>query len=192
MSKLKIFIGSLVCVLLLAGCGGNKEAKLLSAVWRSDVSAVRKLIKSGADVNVNTGKGNTPLMLAVTQGNSEIMRMLLEAGADANAKDSYGAPILKWAISWSPLTKPHADENAVRLLLEFGADVNATDKDKVTPLMIAALLGRTEVVRLLIEAGADVNAKDRGNGTALQRGKAMSRGGANSEIVRMLRQAGAK
>ena len=53
------------------------------------------------------------------------------------------------------------------MLLQHGADVHAQDKEKWTPLHIAAGNGHTEVVELLLEKGADINAKDEYGGTPL-------------------------
>src|SRR4030042_6269818 len=52
----------------------------------------------------------------------------------------------------------------VRFLLPLGADVNAKDPyASMTPLMMAAYDGYTEIAKLLIEKGAEVNAKGGGD-----------------------------
>ena len=52
------------------------------------------------------------------------------------------------------------DIQKVRFLLPLGADVNAKDPyANMTPLMMAAYDGYTEIAKLLIEKGAEVNAK---------------------------------
>jgi ankyrin repeat protein len=52
------------------------------------------------------------------------------------------------------------DIQKVRYLIPMGADVNARDPyASMSPLMMAAYDGYTEIARLLIEKGADVNAK---------------------------------
>ena len=43
----------------------------------------------------------------------------------------------------------------VKLLLKEGADVNVVNHIDLTPLMIAAWRGHTEVLKLLLEAGAN-------------------------------------
>ena len=47
-----------------------------------------------------------------------------------------------------------------RELIDAGADVNNANKRGVTPLLVAAGAGRTEIVRMLIAAGANVHARD--------------------------------
>jgi ankyrin repeat protein len=52
------------------------------------------------------------------------------------------------------------DIQKVRYLIPIGADVNAKDPyASMTPLMMAAYDGYTEIAKLLIEKGAEVNAK---------------------------------
>jgi hypothetical protein len=67
--------------------------------------------------------------------------------------------------------------------IKSGGDANAVKSDGVTPLMLAAYFGRTDVMKLLIDAGADVNLKDNiSSETALM--MASSRG--RVEAVRLL------
>jgi uncharacterized protein len=76
----------------------------------------------------------------------------------------------------------------VRGLLRNGVDLNTRGADGLTPLMIAAGKGNTELVRLLIDAGADVYTTDSAaGGTALH--KAVQ--GGDLETVRVLVEAGA-
>jgi ankyrin repeat protein len=58
-----------------------------------------------------------------------------------------------------------ANENleAVRLLLDLGLDPNGANNEGRTPLMGAALKGRSDVVRLLVERGARLETRDRGS-----------------------------
>ncbi len=61
------------------------------------------------------------------------------------------------------------DAAAVRRLAA-GEALQAADEEGVTPLMVAAGLGRREVVSALLAAGAEVNAADRRGFTALFHG----------------------
>jgi ankyrin repeat protein len=51
------------------------------------------------------------------------------------------------------------DLETVKRLIGKGADVNAPDEDGMTPLHIAAVVGRKDVAELLIENGADIHAR---------------------------------
>jgi ankyrin repeat protein len=53
---------------------------------------------------------------------------------------------------------------AAKLLLDRGATVDAADGEGVTPLVLAAYRGHTDVVKLLLERGAFVNAQEKRNG----------------------------
>jgi ankyrin repeat protein len=58
---------------------------LQSAIGLSDVAAVRRLLKEGADLEHPDDDGCTPLFYAVLVGEPSVLRVLLEAGADPNA-----------------------------------------------------------------------------------------------------------
>jgi ankyrin repeat protein len=55
------------------------------------------------------------------------------------------------------LIKNH-DLHGIRQLVEAGADVNIRNPGGWTPLMAAALKGRTPIVKYLVSAGADIAA----------------------------------
>ena len=56
---------------------------------------------------------------------------------------------------------------AVKQHLAKGLDINAKNKDGVTALQIATLLGQYEIAELLVQKGADVNTKANDGTTAL-------------------------
>lgn len=57
---------------------------------KRDVNQVRKLIKSGCDVNVQVEEDYTPLIAAAIVGSLEIVKLLVELGADVNMITKYG------------------------------------------------------------------------------------------------------
>ena len=84
----------------------------------------------------------------------EMTRQLLEHGLDPNLPDWQRRTPLHDLCKGHRHIRQAAE--LVRMFLEFGADVNAIDeKDRSTPLGIAAREGRTELVELLLKAGAD-------------------------------------
>lgn len=93
---------------------------------RSD-SVARDLLKAGANPNMPTATGVTPLMLAAEKDTGSVLRLLLDNGADPKAADSTGRTALMHAIS-----KDNAD--AVDQLLARGASVNARDRKGTTAL----------------------------------------------------------
>jgi len=83
----------------------------------------------------------------------------------------------------------------VRKLLQAGVDANTKAKEGMSVLMMAAAYGYVDVVRLLIQHGADVNYRHINCGvcssvplSALD----LAKENGHNEIVRMLREAGAR
>jgi ankyrin repeat protein len=130
---------------------GDGMTALHWAAYHDDVALVEALLSHGANANVATRYGITPLGLAVENGNPRMTASLLAAGADPNL-DNGGQTALHIAA------RTNATQ-AGRLLLAKGAAVDArTDWQSVTPLMVAASAGASAMVEVLISAGGDVNA----------------------------------
>ena len=96
-------IVALLPVVLIAQTDGDR---LIEAVQIGDIDLARELLAKGADVNVKTRYGATPLFFACDKGNVELTKLLLEKGADVNVVDTfYGATPTTWVLfsaSWSP------------------------------------------------------------------------------------------
>jgi ankyrin repeat protein len=134
---------------------------LVEAVKQGDVSAVRALIKSGADVRAPEGDGATALHWAAYRDSIELVRLLLDAGASAQAANDLGVTPLHLAAA-------NGNAAAIKLLLDKRANVNAAATSGVTPLMEAVRAGHVDAVRLLLASGANVNAHETARGqTAL-------------------------
>ena len=155
-------------VRLLLECGGDINAKLAdgrtlvyqAASLGDGLPLLRLLLEKGAQPDVKTLAGMTPLMAAAGHGKVEAMRLLIEKGAVVNAKNSAGATaLIAAAAAGSP--------EAVRLLLEKGADPNVVTKRSQTALAAAATTGVEATVKLLLERGAKVDVEDERGYTAL-------------------------
>lgn len=79
------------------------------------------------------------------------------------------------------------DIDTVRRLLELGADISMPDAHGITPLMLAAENGYTEIVELLVSSHAQINAMAKDNSTAISRATKT----ANHEIMQLLLDNGA-
>lgn len=80
------------------------------------------------------------------------------------------------------------DLDAIKQHIEAGSDLNAKEPAVgSSPLISAAVFGKTEIARALIEAGADVNLKNNEGSTALHSAAFLCR----LEIVEMLLENGA-
>lgn len=166
------------------------------AVIDCEWTAVKELIKRGADVNaVNPVNALTPLDSAIRFSCLKVVEMLLEAGAIPDLKTSsfhsvglYGekgaleiAKILhRWganihSVSYEDRTPLHdaAEANSlemVELLLELGANPNLVDFNKRTPLIDSVCFNRSGsigVIEALVAAGTNLKHKDQKGLTAL-------------------------
>ncbi|HYP09421.1 MAG TPA: ankyrin repeat domain-containing protein, partial [Bryobacteraceae bacterium] len=140
-------------LLLEAGAHVNSQNKFQATalIWADgDAVKSRLLIEHGADVNVRTQQGRTPLMAAAKRnGNADLVRLLLEKGADV--KSPGDTTLIPAAQS--------GDVEIIRLLIQAGANVNCTgSRMGDTPLMYAAASENVEATRLLLTKGANPNA----------------------------------
>jgi ankyrin repeat protein len=176
-------------------------AQLLNAIHKDDVDLVKKLIKSGINVNHKDSETKqTALMEASKNGRLEIVKLLIESGAKVNVKNKEGLTPLQYIID-EECSKISIRENIrvgiVEELINAGADIDLKivrypllppPRKVITPLMIASENGYLRIVKRLIDAGADVNAQYDGSNTALLYAII---GGGHIEIVRELIKAGA-
>mgnify|MGYP000140192512 CR=1 FL=1 len=111
---------------------------------------------------------------------------IIERGADVNAQDSIqdSAFLLAGARGYTEI---------VRATLAAGADLKSTNRYGGTALIPAAHHGHVEVVRELLQTRIAVDHVNRLGWTALLEAVILGDGGpAHSEIVRLLRAAGAR
>ena len=91
------------------------QVDLFGAVAAGAASAVRALVKRGADPGEANGGGMTALMLASLRGHEETVRTLVELGADPAQAGRFGMTALMAASN-----KGH--EATVRTLVDLGAE----------------------------------------------------------------------
>lgn len=134
----------------------------LAAVRACGPALISVLTGAGADPNLRSDEGRTPLHDAVAANSGpDVIVALLEAGADVNARAEAGRTPLHEAAKY-------AAPDVVAVLLDRGADVNARSEDGATPLHGAASHGPSAaVVELLVQAGADLQASGLGGRTPL-------------------------
>src|SRR5688572_743942 len=153
----RVLKASAACLLgaiaLVAVATASGDGPLAKAVKAGDLSAVRTLVKSGTDVNSQSGDGSAPLLWAVHHANLEIARVLLGAGAKADTANDFGV---------TPLLHASRTGNAamVDVLLRAGASPTLAHPEGETPLLAAARSGSVETARLLLARGVDVNAAE--------------------------------
>uniref|UniRef100_A0A158P6R0 ANK_REP_REGION domain-containing protein n=1 Tax=Angiostrongylus cantonensis TaxID=6313 RepID=A0A158P6R0_ANGCA len=158
------------------------ESLLIVAARSNNVQAVRTLAVDAEVIDETDNEGWSALLNAAHKGHTEVAKILLENGAAVDLPDLMGWSPLMWAVY-----KCHAE--VVDLLLNYGAHVNLIDEeDGLTPLIVAAGRGFTDIVEKLLAADAQVNACDKFGSTALI--WAARKG--HLPIVQMLLNAGAE
>jgi ankyrin repeat protein len=120
---------------------GDGATPLMRAAKQADVAVMQLLLDGGADVNLATGKGMTPLMFAASRPGGS--RGVTTPGVEQDAV------------------------KAVTLCLERGAQIDAADETGQTALHLAAALAGEDVVRRLAAKGANLSVKDRQGRTPL-------------------------
>ncbi|CAL1126821.1 unnamed protein product [Cladocopium goreaui] len=60
------------------------------AVRADKVKAAKALIEGGADMNIPSKSGRTPLMSAASNGIADMVKLLLDSGADPKVKNEGG------------------------------------------------------------------------------------------------------
>lgn len=148
-------------LLLLTACRMGPSSPAADAASRHDFAAIQAMLANGLDLNQHDGTGYTPLIAAARAGDAEMLRFLVERGADPNLSDQ--------AVSgWSPLLHAvHVHQlGSVAALIDAGADPNRLSGDGITPLMMAAGYGHTDMVQLLLRRGANPRIADRHGATA--------------------------
>ena len=137
--------------------GGHiEQPPLLAAILANDELAVAALIAAGADVNLVTEDGETPLASAVWRGSKPMVDRLLKA--DSNVNLAVNAATGK-RIGTALLSAAYeSDAEMATLLINRGADPTARADTGWTPLAIA--LGKpygTELVKVMLKGSVDVN-----------------------------------
>lgn len=158
----------------------------------ADIDLIKRLIKSGCNVDAKNEHGDTPLHKAIFYRYTNVANLLIQAGANINAQDDRGWTPLHAAVFTSRYTTLDA-------LIKAGANLNIKDdaidlihlstsnRRGLTPLAFAALYNRPISLRHLLNAGADISVKDYEGMTPLHLGSA-----ANSpRVVELLLRAGA-
>ena len=109
------------------------QTPFLRAALSADLDAMQLLLEHGADPNLATLAGTTPLMAA--------------AGVN-------------WVVAQTFTVSAAASLEAVKLCLQLGADVNATNSMGLTALLGAVNRGANHIVRYLAEQGARLDVID--------------------------------
>ena len=109
------------------------QTPLQRAALAGDVAVMRLLIEKGADPNLKSRAGVTPLMAAAGLG---------------------------WVLNQTYTESDESLLEAVKLCVEKGVDVNAATSTGVTAVHAAANRGLNSIIEFLAQHGAKLDAKD--------------------------------
>lgn len=132
-------------------------AKELEKRREIKVEVGKLLIKAGANVNVDDGRGATPLYNSAA-GKSDLLLLLVEHGARVNSKTGI---YIDGPGDKTPLHLAIHSPNNLAILIHEGAELNAIDTAENTALHRAVQADELASVKLLLEAGADRNIKNK-------------------------------
>lgn len=114
--------------------GTYGTSPLFDATKQKNYTLMHSLLKNGANPNMRTFGGTTPLHEVARQdekaSTSQMLNLLVEAGADVNAVDHSG-----WGALYNAVHNDRAD--MVRSLLKLKANPNTADDSGKTPLYVA-------------------------------------------------------
>ena len=144
----------IILVFFVVFAGAPNEAPIADAAQNNDISAVRELLRQGADPNAAQTDGLTALHWSALNNDIEIVDILLFAGANPSSTSRLGG--------YTPLHMAsragHSD--IAGKLLEAGADPNRLTSTGVTSMHFAAESNSSELIQVLVAAGGDINSLD--------------------------------
>ncbi|CAL1537866.1 unnamed protein product, partial [Lymnaea stagnalis] len=128
------------------------KTALHHAIERGMSENLRILIDSGADVNLITKDGLSPIHQCMKYSmHGQGLTMLLDNGADVNMEDEAGNNVLMAALHIGCST------GLIERLITARADVNHRNKEGLTPLMLVSQRSpNLEIYKILLEAHADI------------------------------------
>lgn len=157
---------------------------IIEAARRGSLKAVKSLISSGIDPNVQNTRGNTALRAATSKHATNVVQFLLRSGADPNMQTELDTPLdiaiyrgytdivmdlvnVGTNVPSNILLQASTMNPDIIKFLSTIVSVDAKDVLGRTPLMYASFSGKLNIVEILVYAGANVNARDIRGNTAL-------------------------
>ncbi len=134
---------------------------LLNGYILSDAEYVQRIIRYGADVNIQGPFAWTPLLQATFDKKYDIrtIRLLIEAGADIDAQNKDGYAPLHHAAEY-------CGKDVLEVFIAAGVQLDIQNRLGWTPLHVASYYRNVDYVEMLIAAGASIGIVNTKNQTA--------------------------
>lgn len=134
---------------------------LMLAAARGDLSLMRTLIQSGADLHAKDTRGADCMLVAVENNQGLALLCLYWSGCDWNSVDDNRCGIAHWAGYYDAW-------RVMELIVSLGLDLQGRDSKGFTPLHRAALTDSTRTASSLLHAQIDPSICDSSGCTAYQ------------------------
>ncbi len=154
---------------------------LIQTIEARCLDCVQQLLTAGADPNLPTSRGESPLLVALKYGESAIADILIKQGAKLDAVDQQGNSLFTYALERGDddLALRAMPENIDALwfdeaVLERGAlddwevespshkELNDPYRGRYNALHLAAIYGRVTIIDALLERGMSLDIRAKG------------------------------
>ncbi|XP_028033887.1 transient receptor potential cation channel subfamily A member 1 [Bombyx mandarina] len=131
---------------------------LHSAVHGGDIKAVELCLRSGAKISTQQHDLSTPVHLACAQGALDIVKLMFTMQPKEKHACLTSCDVQKMTPIHCAAMFDHPE--IVNYLINEGSDINPLDKERRSPLLLAASRAGWRTVHTLIRLGADIQLKD--------------------------------
>ena len=165
----------------------DKTFQVSAMSWSAlhgQAEVVQLLIENGAEVNIKSGDGATPLHSAAFLGRADVAKLLLGNGADIKARNNDGAtPVDVLYVDWETtafigglvgvntgkeeIAAMKTGRNEVAKLFGIEGTFDDADTTPAQNLSAAAFTGDVAAMERALVGGADPNTKDPQSGSTL-------------------------
>lgn len=142
----------IVVILLLTNfIYAAKSTSILDVIALNNEEYVSQLLRSGANIDIKSRDGYTPLMISIKSSQVKMAKFLIKNGANINSVSKSGITALMLAIIGN---KPQLAMD----LIKRDSNVNTVSKNGITPLTLSIYKNlSTDFLDFLISKGATVN-----------------------------------